>query len=387
MIHEPRERERRFFKSKKSLETKLPQEEFIVLSDHEDFDLVVMKRPKSRNKNDSHEYNGNSSHRCVELSDDDDSSDDPPCSYCKPKHSESRRSFPGDSLRTSRQVTGRFKTPLSLSKAMRLNSFTPFWKSQKIGRSNQGICKTSNKRMSSLNLPSTTRAVIQKCFRLDDKKRYEELIKLSNSSFSKGRFLNKTLVDMSESQKRIIDLTTISKDSGLGSNVQDGEHKLQNGTMEKESPQPDDVMATVVLSDSDPDQVASADDASTSSSVRIERVNSLRQSLQERPYINANWMEDLNRKYQNIHLGKKLKEKDCIIVSTTQSKCNRDFWLKKKQQDINSSILDLTDESEELEEIPLPELTDEQQMIINNALRPHPPNQVLIEKFNLSIHR
>lgn len=378
MIHEPRERERRFFKSKKS-----SAESSRKSPHHEDFDLVMMKRPKSRNKNDSHEYNGNSSYHCVELSDEDDSSDDPPCSYCKPRHSEPSRSFPSDHLRTSRQVTGRFKTPLSLSKAMRINSFTPFWKSQKTGRSSYG--KTNNKRMSSLNLPSTTKAVIQKCFRLDDKKRYEELIRLSNSSFSKGRILNKTLADMSETQKRIIDLTTnLNKTSG-GSTDQDGEHKLQNGNMEKESP--DDPTATVVLSDSEPDQVVSADDASTSSSVRIERVNTLRQSLQERPYININWMEDLNRKYQNIQLGKKLQEKDCIIVSTTQSKCNREFWLKKKQQDINSSILDLTDDTDEPEEIPLPELTDEQQMIINNALRPHPPNQVLIEKFNLSIHR
>lgn len=386
-MHEPRERERRFFKSKNSFmepPRKPPPEECIVLSDHEDFDLVVMKRPKSRNKNESQGHNGNSSHHCVELSDEEDFSDDPPCSYCKPKHSESKRSFPSDSQRTARQMTGRFKAPLSLSKAMKLNSYTPFWKSQKTGRNSLG--KTTNKRISSLSLPNTTKAIIQKCFRLDDKKRYEELIRLSNSSFSKGRFLNKTLADMSESQKRIIDLTTnLSKAPGLESNDQDGEHKLQNGTMEKESA--DDPSATVVLSDSDPEQVVSADDASTSSSVRIERVNSLRQSLQQRPHINVNWMEDLNRKYQNIQLTKKEEEKDCIIVSTTQSKCNREFWLKKKQQDINSSILDLTDDAEEPEEIPLPELTDEQQMIINNALRPHPPNQVLIEKFNLSIHR
>lgn len=196
-------------------------------------------------------------------------------------------------------------------------------------------------------------SVIAKSFRLEEKKRFYDLIQQTLSNKSQSTYAKKIQniyrkeAEKESSKSDVIDLT-----SNLYPN------KLSNGTSKSVNPTRKTKIAdnscVTNQEQSDPELITSADESSTTSSVQLKHKNTLEIFLRHNQFLHHSWLENLNKRYGEISLH--------------------------KEQEV-------TKIQEEKEEPELPSLTEEQEIKIDRALKPNPPDETLVEKFNSSIRR
>lgn len=119
------------------------------------------------------------------------------------------------------------------------------------------------------------------------------------------------------------------------------------------------------------------------------RTNSLADSFKSNFFCREDLLTSINEKYRRKREAReKQEDEEKLKVSHFQEREKKlhEEALERmtKYLKITDAILDeVTDE----EEVPLPELTPEMQDVIDAALIPRPPNEVLVEAFGLSIKR
>ncbi|KAJ8729114.1 hypothetical protein PYW08_000695 [Mythimna loreyi] len=236
-----------------------------------------------------------------------------------------------------------------------------------------------------LGLNGNTRSTLSKVFNLDEKKTYQELIRRVTSSMkpiSTGKPLDIiNIADDAASFRR----TLKSQKNALNEIKLVEKGLLANRESDAKEYDPITV-ASINSSDSEVEVVPS--ESSTTSSQKIDPINTLKDSYRGRNITSEDWLPKLNAKYK-----KKLKEtqeklKDARRESDIISKVNHEQKLAhlehklKYELSIPESIYE-----EPQPTVELPALTPEQEKLVNRALGPGPPGQMLVEKFNLRIHR
>ncbi|XP_041970249.1 sentrin-specific protease 1-like isoform X2 [Aricia agestis] len=232
-----------------------------------------------------------------------------------------------------------------------------------------------------------TKSAISEVFNLSEKKNYQDLIRrvvgteATQAPFGKPLSIA-SLVNDSASFR----LTQRSQRNSLN------ELKLlEKGIIadkENESNREYDPITVASINSSDSEIEIIPSDASTSSSVKIDPVNSLRESLKDKAVTADDWLKKLDSRYKKKRQDLQEKLKDARRESDIISKVNYEQKIAllenklKHELSIPESLIEEVQPSVEL-----PALTPEQEKLVNKVLGPGPPNQLLIEKFNLRIHR
>lgn len=120
------------------------------------------------------------------------------------------------------------------------------------------------------------------------------------------------------------------------------------------------------------------------------RVNSMERRLQNHDVYSPQWIHDMQKKYSEREREVKRQIEETEKIRNLYSEHNRAkldevlvLKLKQRLALTNEVILDDTEEEVSI----LPELTDEMKMRIENALRPSPSSEVLVEGFGQRITR
>ncbi|XP_068621181.1 uncharacterized protein [Battus philenor] len=237
-----------------------------------------------------------------------------------------------------------------------------------------------------VNTNGNARSTLSKVFNLDEKRNYQDLIRrVANSSrpINFGMPREKiNLVDdaasfrlTQRSQKKALnEINLVTRDLIL-----DKENEINK--------EYDPItIASINSSDSEVEIVPS--DSSTTSSFKIDPVNSLRDSFRDKDILGADWLARLNTKYKKKKQDTHLKLEDARRESDIISKLNYEQKLAHLEHKLKH---ELSIPESLIEEVPsvveLPKLTLEQEKLINRALGSGPPGQLMVEKFNLRIHR
>lgn len=192
-----------------------------------------------------------------------------------------------------------------------------------------------------------------KNFRLDEKQLFRELIHHTLTNRSQSNYAKRLQDDhrreteKESSKNDVIDLTVNLYPKKLSNGTSESVNSTRNKKLIDNS-------CNANLEQSDPELITSADESSTTSSVQLKPKNSLEIFMRHNQILRSNWLDNLNKRYGEISLH--------------------------KEQEV-------TKIQEEKEEPELPCLTDEQEIKINRALKPNPPDETLVEKFNSSIRR
>lgn len=236
-----------------------------------------------------------------------------------------------------------------------------------------------------LGLNGNARSTLSEVFNLDEKKNYQELIRRVASSI-------KPVVS-----GKPHDIINIADDAASFRMTQKTQRNALNeiklvekgllAERESDTKEYDPItVASINSSDSEVEVVPS--ESSTTSSQKVDPVNSLKDSFRANTITSGDWLIKLDAKYK-----KKLKEtqeklKDARRESDIISKVNSEQKMAhlehklKYELSIPESIYE-----EPQPTVELPALTPEQEKLVNRALGPGPPGQLLVEKFNLRIHR
>ncbi|XP_038222917.1 sentrin-specific protease-like isoform X2 [Zerene cesonia] len=235
------------------------------------------------------------------------------------------------------------------------------------------------------NLNGNTDATISKLFNIQAKNDYMELIKNHAS-------------DKPIPSKKLIDIVNLADDSAsfrLTKKTQKSslneilrlEKDLKNSKDNEATREYDPItVASINSSDSEVDIIQS--DTSTVSSIRIEPVNTLRDSFKDKSVTSSDWLKNIDAKYRKLKKDNQEKLKDVRRESDIISKVNHEQSLARLRTKLKYDLV-LAESliEEEQPTVELPPLTAEQEKLVNKALGPGPPGQVFIEKFNLRITR
>ncbi|XP_075992788.1 uncharacterized protein LOC142987718 isoform X2 [Anticarsia gemmatalis] len=293
----------------------------------------------------------------------------------------SRRSTDRNVLNMSPRTLSKFKAPPGITKTYKkVATPLPRWMQS---------AKTTN--LSSINrnrfygLNGNARSTLSEVFNLDEKRNYQELIRKVTNSMKPATF------------SRPLDIINLAEESASFRMTQRSQKNALNEiklverglATEKEndlSREYDPItVASINSSDSEVEVIPSE---SSSSSVKIDRVNSLRDSYKDRPVTLPDWLLNLDSKYKKKRQETQEKLKDARRESDIISKVNSEQKIAhlehklKYELSIPESIYE-----EPQPTVELPPLTPEQEKLVNRALGPGPPGQLLVEKFNLRIHR
>ncbi|XP_053625390.1 sentrin-specific protease 1-like isoform X2 [Plodia interpunctella] len=243
----------------------------------------------------------------------------------------------------------------------------------------------SSSRNRFFNLNGNARSTLSEVFNLDEKRNYQELIKRVTQSIKTptigkpGDVIN--LADEAasfrltqRSQKKALDEIKLVE-KGLSA-------EKENETTKEYDPI---TVASINSSDSEVEVVPSE---SSSSSVRIDPINTLRDSFKDRAIISSDWLSKLDTKYKKKKNDTQVKLADARRESDIISKVNCEQKIAHLEQKLKYELSipeSLFEEPQPTAE--LPPLTPEQEKLVNRALGPGPPGQLLVEKFNLRIHR
>lgn len=294
----------------------------------------------------------------------------------------SRRSNDRSMLNLSPRSFTKFKAPPGITKSYKKPPTPlPRWM-QSTKPTSSTLSSISRNRFLGVN--GNYRTTLSEVFNLDEKRNYQELIRRVAGSMKPNTksMEHINLVDDAASFR----LTRKSQKSALN------EIKLVESDLlaEKEndaSKEYDPItVASINSSDSEVEIVPS--ESSTTSSMKIDPVNTLKDSYRDKEVTSTNWLSKLDSKYR-----KKLQEtqellKDARRESDIISKVNSEQKIAhlehklKYELSIPESIYE-----EPQPTVELPPLTPEQEKLVNRALGPGPPGQLLVEKFNLRIHR
>lgn len=294
--------------------------------------------------------------------------------YCRRKLNER------NSNNVSPRTYSKFKAPAGINKTYKkAPTSLPRWMQS---------AKTSNlscSRNRFLNLNGNARSTISEVFNLDEKRNYLELIKRVSCSgkpfsFSRpGDIIN--LADEAASfrntqraqKKALDDIKLVEKDL--------------NAEKENEAATEYDPLTVASINSSD-SEVEIVPSESSTSSVRIDPINSLKDSFKDRAITASDWLSKLDTKYKKkrsdtqVKLAEARRESDIISKVNSEQKIAQLEHKLKYELSIPESLFE-----EPQPTVELPALTPEQEKLVNRALGPGPPGQLLAEKFNLKIHR
>lgn len=243
----------------------------------------------------------------------------------------------------------------------------------------------SNVRNKYLNLNGNFRSTLSEVFNLDEKRNYQELIRRVASTTTPVSFNKPAEVINLAEDAASFRMTQRSQRNALN------ELKfLEKGlAAERESEATKEydpiTVASINSSDSEVEVVPSE---SSASSVRIDPVNSLKDSYKDKAVTADNWLTKLDSKYKKKkkEVQEKLvearRESDIISKVNYEQKLAHLEHKLKYELSIPESLIE-----EPQPTVELPKLTPEQEKLVNRALGPGPSGQLLVTKFNLSIHR
>ncbi|XP_050670354.1 sentrin-specific protease 1-like isoform X1 [Leptidea sinapis] len=235
----------------------------------------------------------------------------------------------------------------------------------------------------SYELNGNTQSTLLRLFNIEEKNNFRELIKKvaeTNKSFQAYRPIDIiNLADESASYR----LTRKTQKSSLNEIKQlQKDIKVANDNDSEYDP----ITVTSINSESDVDIIPS--ESSTVSSVRIDPINTLKDSYNDKSVTSSDWLQKLETKYRKKKQENQEKLKDASnesnIISKVNFECNLAQLRHKLKFDlcIPESFIE-----EEPAKVELPPLTAEQEKIVSKALGPGPAGQVVIEKFSLRITR
>lgn len=243
----------------------------------------------------------------------------------------------------------------------------------------------SNVRNRYLNLNGNARTTLSEVFNLDEKRNYQELIRRVAST-TRPLSLNKSVevVNLAD-DAAAFRMTQRSQKNALN------ELKLLEKGLaaerENEATREYDPITVASINSSD-SEVEIVPSESSTSSVRIDPVNSLKDSFKDKAVTADNWLLKLDSKYKKKQKETKEKLLEARRESDIISKVNYEQKLAhlehklKYELSIPESLIE-----EPQPTVELPNLTPEQAKFVNRAMGSGPPNQLLVEKFNLRIHR
>ncbi|XP_011553362.3 sentrin-specific protease 1 [Plutella xylostella] len=275
----------------------------------------------------------------------------------------------------------KFKAPPGITKAHK-RSFTPVprWM-QPLATSN-----ASQARNRYLSLNGNARSAISEVFNLDEKRSYQELIRKAASSLKQA------------TASKPFEIINLAEESASFRSTQRSQKKALddikfvergvNAEKASESTREYDPVTVASINSSDSEVEVVPSESSTSSSIRIDPVNSLRDSYKDKAITSEDWLAKLESKYKKKRQDTQEKLKDARRDNDIISKVNYEQKLAhleyklKYELSIPESLIE-----EAQPAVELPELTPEQEKLVNRALGPGPPGQLLVEKFNLRIHR
>ncbi|XP_018324219.1 ubiquitin-like-specific protease ESD4 [Agrilus planipennis] len=288
-----------------------------------------------------------------------------------------------------------FRQPTSKLRRAGFNSTTPT-----IFSSIQEVRSKLNSRN-----PSIHSSTLDQSFRLDEKLRYRELLSRAAPSWSSyntnGSLSNystptgKLCVDTRSRGKKLVGLAqrTESKETAF--------IDLTDDTSKKYKPRPsikdtinkvlDDFdNEPVVVKDSDSEVEILPSPPSPKPDFKVGPVNSLKAVIDTSEHSHKEWVDKLiKERYDQLAKKEKEIQKQRAQVEKF-SQINHEIRIKLLEEDVKRSlqIKDIVLPVEVSEEASLPQLTEEQEKIVANALNPRGnPNEVLAQKFSLSITR
>lgn len=274
----------------------------------------------------------------------------------------------------------KFKAPIGVTKTYKKVP-TPIPKWMQGSKSNISPNKSRY-----LNLNGNGRMTLSEVFNLDEKKNYQELIRRVTASTQPVSF------------SKPIDIINLAEDAASFRMTQRTQRKALNeiklveqglaAGKENEITTEYDPITVASINSSDSEVEVVSSECSTSSSVRIDPINTLRDSFKDKAVISKDWLAKLNTKYKKKTQDTNEKLKDVRRVSDIISKVNCEQKLAHLEHTLK---YELSFPESLIEEAPvtveLPKLTLEQEKLVTKALGPGPPGQLLVEKFNLRIHR
>ncbi|KOB70388.1 Sentrin-specific protease 1, partial [Operophtera brumata] len=229
-----------------------------------------------------------------------------------------------------------------------------------------------------------TRATMSEVFNLDEKNNYQELIRKARSMkpATYGRssdFIN--LTDEAESfrntmrlQRKALNEIRFAERGVVTEKKND--LKKEYGPL---------VIASLNSSDSEVEVVPS--ETSTSSSSRIEPINTLRDSYRDVAVTSTDWLTRLDSKYKKKRQLTREKLVDAKRESDIISKVNSEQKIAQLEHKLKYELSIPESLYEEPQPtVELPALTPEQEKLVSRALGPGPPGSLIIEKFGLRIH-
>lgn len=282
--------------------------------------------------------------------------------------------------RYSPKTYSKFKAPPGITKTYKkAPTPIPRWMQP------QKSSNISNVRNRYLNLNGNARSTLSEVFNLDEKRNYQELIRRVAST-TRPVSVNKpveviNLADEAASFR----MTQRSQKNALN------ELKLLEKGLaaerESEATREYDPITVASINSSD-SEVEIVPSESSTSSVRIDPVNSLKDSFKDKAVTSDNWLSKLDSKYKKKKKETQEKLLEARRESDIISKVNYEQKLAhlehklKYELSIPESLIE-----EPQPTVELPKLTPEQEKLVTRAVGPGPPNQLLVEKFNLRIHR
>lgn len=302
-----------------------------------------------------------------------DSRDDNPVQYYRlSRRSSDRNSSP--------KVYSKFKAPPGITKTYK-KAPTPIPKWMQTQKSSN----LSQMRNKHLNINGNVRSALLDVFNLDEKRNYQELIKRVAGTVKPV------------SVTRPVEVINLAEDSASFRTTQRSQkqalHEIRqverdlHTDKESESTKEYDPITVASINSSD-SEVELVNSESSTSSMRIDPINTFRDSLKDRPVTADDWLAKLDSKYKKKKQQTQEKLRDARLESDIISKVNYEQKLAhlehklKHELSIPESLIE-----EPQPTVELPKLSPEQEKLVNRALGPGPPGQLLVEKFNLRIHR
>ncbi|XP_072937238.1 uncharacterized protein [Epargyreus clarus] len=284
------------------------------------------------------------------------------------------------SSNASPRSLSKFKSPAGITKSYRKTSpAIPRW------LETQKTSTVLSNRSRLQNINGNARTTFSEVFNLDERNRYQELIKRVTDC-------------MKLATPRKPDIINLAEDAAFFRNTQRAQksalddlklvEKRLNIDKENDNTTEYDPITVASINSSDSEVEIVPSEASTSSSVKINPINTLRDSFKDRTVTSNDWVAKLNSKYKKRNQDSKEKLKDAVRESEIISKVihKQNVALLEHKLKYELSIPESL-----IEEVPptveLPKLTPEQEQLVDRALGPGPPSQLLVEKFNLRIHR
>lgn len=272
----------------------------------------------------------------------------------------------------------KFKAPVGVLKGYKLAKPAPVPKwMQAMPNSKTAMNLSLRNKYSGQN---GSRSTLSDIFNLDEKRNYQELIKKVADSMKHKQQKSTGVINLSENctggsklkSKYALDQLNLAE-QGLEADNESDSNKCYDPI----------TVASIHSSDSDIEIVSTE---SNKSSVKIDPINTLRDSYRDIAVMDKDWLVKLNSKYKQRKQVTQERLKDARKESDMISKVNSEQNIAHLEHKLKYDLIipeSLIKEPEPIVE--LPPLTPEQETLVSKALAPGPSTQVLIEKFGLRI--